>query len=48
MYIHCINVCMYKYSSRCKKKKTKQKKPPKSNRTHNGKSTFSAKKSSVY
>lgn len=47
MYIHCINVCMYKYSSRCKKK-TKQKKPPKSNRTHNGKSTFSAKKSSVY
>lgn len=47
MYIHCINVCMYKYSSRCKKKPNKKKKP-KSNRTHNGKSTFSAKKSSVY
>lgn len=29
MYIHCINVCMYKYSSRCNKKKPKQKKTPK-------------------
>lgn len=28
MYIHYINVCMYKYSSRYKKK-PKQKKPPK-------------------
>lgn len=27
MYIHCINVCMYKYSSRCKKKNQTKKTP---------------------
>lgn len=45
-------VCMYKYIQEdAKKKNNPFKHPPpptKSNRTHNGKSTFSAKKSSVY